>query len=579
MESPVPHNVHAANSRHGLLVSREKHKGISFVNTTTARPSNIPRPAISGVKFVPPKSLKPRPPRELVTENDLRRAQGGKNRRIAPKHSRSGHEKEDVPYEFATKGGRSAPFFFELMKAWRQVNDTEHQRHPSPTRFILPNWTLHGLPKDISDEGRMCFHSYLFSCPIRHYPFEQAQITSWQPLSKDQERFQRLMLEPLTLRCTLTMGALFLLLKSGKNESAGFSMHSARLCALVNQLLGDKRQTLDKKIVVIQSVACLALLATFLGLYDHWYAHVNGLKLLIQEVGGFQAVPAPVQLLAKKADLKGASEIVTMPLLPFGRLHPPISSCLPRDQQVAISTSVRRAVSPNRAHEEICNAMIDLATFVAAIDFAESRHGRLFFDPLAVMEEYHSVEYRLLVNSGPIQRHLEALKWWRDPGSACSDIFPPTESTGMVLDVAASLENTLRLAALFYLKLAKGGPADCLDGPVHMLGLMSHFLCRIIRIPRHTDPNSAHGLPRTALLWVCLVADQMARTAESENWNTGGRSIDRRLCRDFLHWVLDGNDISLVSEDDLELCHLLEFRRFEAGRWDPQVHIRRIFRS
>ncbi|KAM5349767.1 hypothetical protein ACJ41O_006272 [Fusarium nematophilum] len=264
--------------------------------TTTSRSKARTR----RVKFVPPKSLKPRPPRELVTENDLRRAQGGKNRRIAPKHSRSGHEKEDVPYEFATKGGRSAPFFFELMKAWRQVNDTEHQRHPSPTRFILPNWTLHGLPKDISDEGRMCFHSYLFSCPIRHYPFEQAQITSWQPLSKDQERFQRLMLEPLTLRCTLTMGALFLLLKSGKNESAGFSMHSARLCALVNQLLGDKRQTLDKKIVVIQSVACLALLATFLGLYDHWYAHVNGLKLLIQEVGGFQAVPAPVQLLAKK---------------------------------------------------------------------------------------------------------------------------------------------------------------------------------------------------------------------------------------------------------------------------------------
>lgn len=76
----------------------------------------------------------------------------------------------------------------------------------------------------------------------------------------EQKRFERLMLQPLTLRCTLSMGA-FLLIKSGKKEFAGLAMHSARLCSLVNTLLGQTHRTLDEAVVLVQSVASLALLA------------------------------------------------------------------------------------------------------------------------------------------------------------------------------------------------------------------------------------------------------------------------------------------------------------------------------
>lgn len=310
---------------HGLRVTREKHQGILFVNTTTVAkvPGKLHSPATK-VKFVLEKRKNPRKAPRPVTEDDLRRAQGGDNRRIAPRADSGDQDKEAshehcsrIPYQSVAGSVPKESLPFPLIKAWRGLNEAESCYVPSPSGITLPDWVLHGLPADIPDEGRKCFHAYLFSCPIRHYPFEQLQVVSWQPLSMDQSRFECLMLEPLMLNCTLTMGALFLLLRSGAREPAGFAMHSAKLCALVNKLLGDNKQTLSKTVVVIQSIASLAILAvsllgrvsftstdaacqTFLGLYDHWLAHLNGLKLLVQAAGGLHVLPLPVQILVKK---------------------------------------------------------------------------------------------------------------------------------------------------------------------------------------------------------------------------------------------------------------------------------------
>ncbi|KAI8652516.1 hypothetical protein NCS57_01315800 [Fusarium keratoplasticum] len=301
-------NGAVTKTRRGLRVTREKHQGTSFVNATTvARVTGNSHLPSTKIKFVLEKPQKPRQAPRPVTEADLSRVQGGENRRIAPRTSSRNQDKDvsekpysTIPYQSVASRVSKESLSFPLTKAWRQLNEAGACYIPSPSGIPLPDWVLHGLPAEIPDEGRKCFHAYLFSCPIRHYPFEQLQVVSWQPLSMDQSRFERLMLEPLMLNCTLTMGALFLLLKSGTRESAGFSMHSAKLCALVNKLLGDEKQTIGKTVVVIQSIASLAILATFLGLYDHWLAHLNGLKLLVQAAGGLQVLPLPVQILVKK---------------------------------------------------------------------------------------------------------------------------------------------------------------------------------------------------------------------------------------------------------------------------------------
>ncbi|KAJ4317342.1 hypothetical protein N0V84_007399 [Fusarium piperis] len=573
-------------TRRGLRVTREKHQGISFVNVTTvSKISEKSHPPATKLKFVLEKRQKPRQAPRLVTEDDLRRVQGGENRRIAPKTDASDRDKDAlqqpcsvIPYQSVASRVPKESITFPLIKAWRQLNDADTCYVPSPSGITLPDWVLHGLPVDIPDEGRKCFHAYLFSCPIRHYPFEQLQVVSWQPLSMDQSRFERLMLEPLMLNCTLTMGALFLLLKSGTRESAGFSMHSAKLCALVNQLLGDKKQTISKTVVVIQSIASLAILATFLGLYDHWLTHLNGLKLLVQAAGGLHVLPLPVQILVKKADLKGASEIVTTPFFTQAHLQKPISESLPHSQRMAIEAHVQLAVRQyDGICDDLCDAIASLAILVATIDFAASQRGSLIFDPLALMEEYHGIEYRLLMAPVPIQTRLEALDRCSNGANAFQHSNPMFKSpSDMEHEAERSLDIILRLAALFFLKMVKGGPPDTLDGLVHMMQILNEHMRRITYLPPSMATEPPYGLSRGALVWIALMADRMMGKSDSEEWNWGSRKVDRYISRDFLLWVLSGGD---VSPDDLRLCRILDMGRFDVGTWDPRVQIEQILSS
>ncbi|KAF5017086.1 hypothetical protein F66182_11033 [Fusarium sp. NRRL 66182] len=557
---------YATSSRRGTRVSREKHQGTSFVNTTVTtniKTSKGSRMFVSGIRFKAQKPLKPHTTPKPVTEEDLKAAQAGNkaNKRIAPKTEHSRHKQicqdTSIPYQSVADTTTNASFSFELNKAWTQANVVQNRTLPSPEGMIIPDWALHGLPVNISDEGRRCFHAYLFSCPIRQYPLEQLQIASWQPFSSDQSRFERLVLHPLTLRCTLSMGALFLLLKSGKRESAGFAMHSARLCSLVNRLLAQEKHCLDDRIILIQSVASLAILSSYLGLYDHWYVHVKGLKHLVDTAVGLESLPAPVQLLVAKASLKGACELAVMPLIAPISIWKPISNALPCSQRTSLAAAVRWAVYRGESNDAVCDGMQSLSIFVATINFASSQHGKIVFDPLALMEEFHSIEYKLVAFPEPVRPFTEALK-----------------------ECFHSHLNSIRLTALVYLKFVKGGSAETLHGPVHLLRLLCEHLKRISSLPRCANADTIYGYTKGSLIWVCLVADLMSRTSEYERWNLTLKGAKSHVCRDFMRWVLGNSDGVCydIKDEDIALCLLLDFWNFGMGvrMQDPRAHIKRI---
>ncbi|KAF4984581.1 hypothetical protein FZEAL_257 [Fusarium zealandicum] len=560
--------------RPGLKVSREKYRGISFVNTTATATTQAPsskRPVLlSRIKFA--KGPKARPLRKPVTDDDLRRVQEGEHRRLAPKNSDTSQGLQAtspdaflVPYEAAAKIPEGLSFQFEPTKSWRQANEADDRSLPRPFGPAIPDWALHGLPVGVSDEGKMCFHAYLYSCPVRHHPFEQMQIISWQPLSRDQSRFDRMVLSPMALKCTLTMGALFLLLRSERRELAGFSMHSARLCALVNDLLGDTQKNTDKQIVIIQSVASLAILASmrqgFLGLQDHWYAHIKGLKLLVEAAGGSRNLPAPVQLLVKQADLKGASEAGIMPLLSFEKFQQPVSNRLPKNHRVAIEAAVRLYVLED---DDLSGILVALAMFVNTINHASSLRGRVVFDPLAVMEDYYHLEYQLLAAPCSIQKHQEPLQ--RHSSKDPSDMQ----------DVEACLQLALRLAALCYLKLVKRGPRGSLDTSTRIIELLNQSL---LYITKEASVDSIRSLDMGALIWICLVADETARLSQSQRGNSRLEESGRATCFKFLSWVLgtskrEGAD--LVDDYDFGLCRILALEKTWGGLWEPRSHMKEI---
>lgn len=259
-------NSKPSKARLNVLVQRQKHRGTSFVNTTTTttvKATCYTNSSSSDIRFKPQKKLQSRTPSTPIRNSDLRAVQKGSHKRIAPKSRQSSRVcgSAVVPYQDIIDLDTNISFSFELIKYWARENEMQNNYLPSPTGPVIPDWALHGLPPGIPDEGKQCFHAYLFSCPIRQYPLEQLRIVSWQPLAMDQSRFERLMLQPLTLRCTLSMGALFLLIKNEKEPHAGLAAHSATLCRLVNSLVGLRQRSLDETVVLIQSIASLALLA------------------------------------------------------------------------------------------------------------------------------------------------------------------------------------------------------------------------------------------------------------------------------------------------------------------------------
>lgn len=161
-----------------------------------------------------------------------------------------------------------------------------------------------------------------------------------------------------------------------------------------------------------------------------------------------------------------------MPLITPSQSRQVISKVLPTYQRNSSADDVRRAIYEGEGHDEICDAMQSLAIFVAAIVFATSQQGKIVFDPLSLMEEYHSIEYKLVALPGPIQSHEEALK-------RCLHLNLGPKSFGKLpkSDVESAqlaktwIQTALRISALFYLKLTKGGPPETLHGSVHMLRL------------------------------------------------------------------------------------------------------------
>lgn len=280
-----------------------------------------------------------------------------------------------------------------------------------------------------------------------------------------------------------------------------------------------------------------------------------------------------------RADLKGASEIVTTPFFDQVQLQRLISANLPRDRRVAIEADVQLAVRQyDGVCDDLCDTIASLAILVATIDFSASQRGSLIFDPLALMEEYHGIEHRLLMAPVPIQTRLEALDRCLDGANAFQ--HHNNLSFGSPSDIQheaeRSLDIILRLAALFFLKMIKGGPPDTLDGLVPMMQILNEHMRRITYLPLSMATDPPHGLSRSALIWIALMADRMLRRSDSEGWNWGSRTVDRHIPRDFLLWALGGG---IVHHADFRLCRILDLGRFEVGAWDPRVQIGQILAS
>ena len=134
----------------------------------------------------------------------------------------------------------------------------------------------------------------------------------------------------------------------------------------------------------------------------------------------------------------------------------------------------------------------------------------------------------------------------------------------------------LRIAGLFYLRLVKGGPSESLHGSVHMLRTLLQHLDRIADLPTPASSHAIHDYSRSALIWICLVADLMLWASINEGWKFHEHKWGSYVCHDFLVWALGGDDVKRVTDYDLALCRILDLGNFRTGTRDPRTYIQRI---
>lgn len=275
----------------------------------------------------------------------------------------------------------------------------------------------------------------------------------------------------------------------------------------------------------------------------------------------------PSILILIRADLRGASELAIAPSLAFKPSHPSISENLPLYQRTALEAAVRKAYHQKvdiDYHDEVCHALIDLAILMATIDLAMNQPGKLLFDSLQIFEGHISIVDQLLTKPKPIRTLSKALHGKSHEG----------------FELSTLPQNSVRIAALFYLKLIRYGPPDTLEGSVHLLDLLNHHLRQMICLP--LKYIAIHDISRGPLLWVCLVADQMAQKSQTQCWNWDSIVLDSTICRDCIQWLLGGGtqvDTSLIRDEDFEFCRLFPIGRAKGEFWDPSAQVQHILRG
>lgn len=274
------------STRRGFLVSKSKHNGTAFVNSSaqSVRPKLRSVPTVSlpisgEIKFVHDgedgrkskrrtrtpeareKTPAPRKPRakKQQAQDELHL------RPLTPASSSSPCSSSSVPFVGEKPGSR----------------DGSEEACSSRTKS-LPAWASYKLQDGISDsQQRLHFMTRGLGPTVDPYA-EQGSFQDRYQKTTDEWRVQ----DPTSLHCVITLGALFDALQSGKPNSPALGKLASQLCAIIKRRLNDKKQWEKSYEVTIRAIATMAIIAGCQGKPVHWCVHMRGLINLINMAGG-----------------------------------------------------------------------------------------------------------------------------------------------------------------------------------------------------------------------------------------------------------------------------------------------------
>lgn len=283
-----------------------------------------------------------------------------------------------------------------------------------------------------------------------------------------------------------------------------------------------------------------------------------------------------------RSDIKGAFEGLQPPTFDFAWTYEPLWMTLPPD--VLTSTAARVQHHLSSAYG-IDNAVTD--TFVSMhhmsllTRLATSNGAMRDLNSLRLIESHFYLIDRLIISPELIQKPESVsrrLDSYDTPGRTSSG---PRDET---LTCSESVEQALRLAGLFYIKVAKGGSREVWDELVDHLWLLNlhsrnilNGLQRSMMDDVHNDRERLLKL-KGPLIWICAIGQRAVNASELEGWNWRTRTPDTTVYRELLQEIIgfDTADIDTLPEEDLEFGYMYDIGIMNKFRWDLRADLREI---
>ncbi|ORY57543.1 uncharacterized protein BCR38DRAFT_490046 [Pseudomassariella vexata] len=566
------------STRRGFQVTKQKHKGTAFVNSSVQdHASKKPRaragfslPVATTLTFINNEED------EKKYTQPKRRSRGSKDAERASRLKPASMRKRRTSSESSGNHPiRESCQRFGLEENYEELGS-------------LPAWASYKLPKNLRDSSKRLLFMTLAFVPDKASPFKEYGMLTYNPL-KFSDRDIWLVQDPTILHSAIALGALFDAIRSGKKDSPGLTSLTSQLCSIINRRLNQKEQSGLAREITMHAVAALAIIAGYQGKHDHWYVHMKGLVHLIDLVGGQEKLDVRTLGAIRKADLAGAVSAATRPCVSCVKPRLDLRSVLPEAHQERNSRAVQRLLNACHIDTEIVETIASVAGFNDCLDYCKKKEGtKSKFEPDALMEYFFFLKYQLLSKPEALRDFDEVItpKMSRKFPLSAQD-FPTPVSMDLSVDAySKAIESAMRILTILYLREPT---LDLPCGETVLLDLLTRHMTIILTSRRGPQPENSMIDPSlledstptqsATLIWMCIAGDcfstsKMATSVDHSD-KMGQPSIYKQLLIEVLGPHASANP-ELVSQEDLELCRFLDLRYVRGTQWSERSAMRHI---
>ncbi|KAK8880132.1 hypothetical protein PGQ11_001426 [Apiospora arundinis] len=591
-------NGTVVSTRRGFTVTKQKHKGLSFVNASVQDAETRARPQ-------PTKAVNSLPPAATITfvtnqgegkkgttAGQLRTtATTNKGARNSPKSDISRRRPKALTRRRSCSSSTSASTHSSVASDIA-LSDTSNGLETHHERSILPKplpaWASYRLPKSSLELARkLTFMAYALG-PSKSYVLDEFRLAGEGSLKIPEELW--LEKDPTSIQCATTLGVLYDTLVSGRHEADNLSSLTSKIFSIINRRLNLAEQNKSTNDVTIHGVSVLAIIAGYQGKYDHWQVHMKGLVRLLELVGGQDKLDMRTINTIRKADFTGAISSATKPCIPFVRLHHELL-VPPLVYDVTMIRAIQKHLQACALDPATVKTISDLALFNRYMDYLTMPGSSSKHDTQTVIEEYYFLKHQLLSLPRPLTDSDEAI-----PVNTPNNLslrareFPTFMLQDPNMDpYSSSIDIAVRILALLLIR----DPTLDLPCESAVLDILHQNIQTMLEYRRPqqqqlmdtmVDPRlllqkESTVPPHTpTLLWICITGHYFSSLKAATTTTNQTTKIYQKLLIDIL-----GPDKTAhperVSDGELELCRYLSLRHLRGQGYSERSDIGYIVKS